>query len=125
MSGAKNASPVDGKDLSRIERVSLGLGAVVSLCMVVSTIWYAAVAANDLTHSINDANKNINKMYSIMEKKEAEDKIMRKRLDNLQIKQDALLKSSPSLVHLDKKYAVMESPDGDVYMLTIYSDDDS
>lgn len=110
-------------DLSLLERINLSVGTIVSLCVIISSVWYAAIAVNNLTHAVHDTNKEMSRIHKILEKNEEDFTGMRSVNLALAKNQEYILRSAPRLVHVDSRFAVMESPAGDQFRLTVYREE--
>lgn len=108
--------------LSVNERLGIMLASVVSFISIMCTVWYAAIAINNLTHAISTANTNIAKIENVMNSQTKEAAEMYKVVHDNTRDMLTLKKLSPKVLDISTKYVLMSS-DGETFKLVRYADE--
>lgn len=108
--------------LSVNERLGIMLAGIVSFISILSTVWYAAIAVNNLTHEISQANTNITKMEKVVTSSKNESEKMFKIVLSNQREVSYLKKSTPTILDINNKYVLMGSSEGVTVKVAVFQE---
>ncbi|UIW11068.1 hypothetical protein VP5_056 [Vibrio virus VPMCC5] len=98
------------------------LAGIVSFISIMATVWYAAIAVNNLTHEIAQANTNITNIEKmVISSKEENEKMFRIVLNN-QREVGYLKNATPAVLDVNDKYVLMGMSEGGRFKLAIYDE---
>lgn len=104
------------------ERIGILLASVVSFLSIIGTVWYAAIAVNNLTHEISTANTNISKIEKVVTKQSQEAAMMFDLVNANQRDVSFIKKTTPKVLDISTKYVLMTS-DGESFKLVRYKEE--
>jgi mannose/fructose/N-acetylgalactosamine-specific phosphotransferase system component IIB len=109
--------------VSTNERITLFLTGAVSFLTIMATVWYAAVAVNNLTHEITKANTNFSKIEMLVTAVDQKYEVLESRVDILEIEVTNIKRSTPKAFIQREGYVVFEGRDGTTFSIKKMSTD--
>jgi len=109
--------------LSVNERVGIFLAGVVSFISIMCTVWYAAIAVNNLTHAISQANTNITRIERVVTNTASDFQEIKVKVDLNALEITKLKSSSTGLSFIGDNFVLLESGNGEKVKLAIYVTD--
>lgn len=100
--------------MTATEKVSLTLGAVVSLVTLIGSVWYAAISFNSLSVSIDRYSTEMVALKTKVDEKEGVHAGYEKRLDSLEYNQRLLIAKTPTIVYVNTKFIILSTASGEI-----------
>lgn len=110
--------------MTTTEKVSVILGAAVSLMTLVGSVWYAAISFNNLSVAIDRYSQEMVTLTGKVEEKKVEHELIDKRLYVLENNQKVLIGKTLMVVHIGKNSVILSSSGGETIKLPILSTED-
>lgn len=110
------------RPLSVNERLGILLTSAVAIVSLLGTVWYAAIAVNNLTHEISTANNNISRIEQAVSSQSVEADNMYEIVYDNKRGVELVKKTSPKVLDISNKYVLMTS-DGKSFKLVRYNED--
>lgn len=111
-----------GFKLSPTERISLVAGTIVSMITLLGSVWYAAIAATNVTRDLQDTQKLLTQFNENLKSNTSEVYVLKEDVKGLKLAQAQYSRTTPTILYVNDKYILLGTPSGEPVKVSIYRD---